>query len=152
MRLREDLPDEEVDEAPVVTKPVVLVELRPAFVGVELVLPRIPRARRVRRSDERDGRPDDERPLYTLGVPSREVERVEPAERDACDARDVDARRIEHGDGVPDELDRAVCLCLQRPIGEPVSAGIERQHAEMASKVGKLRLPEARVHDPPARQ
>jgi hypothetical protein len=80
VRLREDLAAEELEEAVIVAQPVALVVLRPALVGVELRLPRVGGARRVRLGDERDRRRDQERGEYPLGMPDGEVHPVERAE------------------------------------------------------------------------
>ena len=55
VRLREHLREEELEEAAVVAEPVVAVVLRPAFVGVELLVPRVQRA--LARAARRAARP-----------------------------------------------------------------------------------------------
>ena len=152
VRLREDLTDEEVDEAVVVAQPVVLVVLRPALVGGELLVPGVRGARGIRRDDERDCAADEHRPENALRMPRREVQRVECAERDAHDDRGVDTSRVENGGSVIGELDRVVRLRTERPVGEAVPTAVEGHDPVVAGQVRDLALPHPGVDDPPRRE
>jgi len=108
VRLGEHLPEEELEKPPVVLQPVVAVVLRPALVALALVVEPEAIALRRPRREQRDRRVDQEHTVHTLRVPGREQQRTQPAHRQPGDARGLDARSIEDGDGVGDELARSI--------------------------------------------
>ncbi len=110
VRLREDLAEEELEEAAVVAQPVVPVVLRPALVGVELLVEGAAPAR-VGSGGAMNGtvRADQhraERPGPGDGPPGA-ARTAHPATRRRRTAA-VDAGRVEDGGSVVGELDRVV--------------------------------------------
>ena len=140
VRLREDLPDEEFEEVAPIVQPVVPVVLRPALVGLELLVPDEARPLDLRRN-EPDRRSHHEHPNGAVRMTRREMQPVERAERDAGDHRRLDTGRVEYGGGVVGELDRVIRLRLRRPVGEAVAAPVERQHAKVTREIRDLQLP-----------
>ena len=120
VRLGEDLPHEELDEAGVVAQPVVLVVLRPALVGVELVLEGVHQPVRVRRASTRIRRADEDGRVHALGMLGRQEEPALAAEREADDGRARRFGRVEHRQRVGGELALVVGLGRLRPVGAPV--------------------------------
>ena len=150
VRLGEDLAEEELQEAAVVLQPVVAVELRPSLVALELLVERVALVGGHRGRDRQPG-VDHERAVHTVGMAGGEDRSVGPAPREARDQRRLDPGRVEHGDRVGGDLVPVVDGLL-RPVGEPVAAAVERDHAEVPREVRDLRLPVARVHDQPRGQ
>ncbi len=152
VRLVEDPGEEELEEALVVPLPVVAVVLRPALVGVELLLEAAddrslgePWGERNRRADVGDRR-------HTVGVVRGEQGAPQRAARDSHEHRALGVRRVQHGDRVGRELGLDVRGDPARAVRLAVAAPVEGDDAEMTCEVGDLRLPVARVDDRPGRE
>ena len=152
VRLRERLPEEELDEAAEVPIPVVPVVLRPALAGVEhrvevgpLAPPGLLGEVGHRRGDRDDG-------ADARGVRRRELQGVAAAARETGGDHRRDAQVVEDRDGVGDRLGVRVGGLVGRRVGQAAAPGVERHDPRVAREVGHLRLPHARVHDGPARQ
>ena len=152
VRLGEDLGEEELEKAAIVAEPVVPVVLRPALVFVELVVEPEGFALRRRRREERHRRTDQEDAVDALRMTGGEKQRAQAAHRHARHARGLDARRIEDGDRVGDELPSVVRRRFPRPVREAVAATVEGDDPEVPREVRDLRLPVARVDDRPRGQ
>jgi hypothetical protein len=151
VRLREALPEEVLEEAAVVAQPVVVVVLRPALVGLERLVERMDGALGKRRC-ERDRRPDEGGAGHALRVLRGEQHPPERGARHPDDDGALRLRGVEHGERVERELADRVRLGARGPVGAPVSAPVERDHAAVPRQVRNLQLPVARVDDRPGRQ
>src|SRR6266540_220571 len=152
MRLREYLREEEADEVLIVGEPVVSVELRPALVGLEVVIERIdrPRARRPRR--QRNRRRDECNAFDTVRIPRGEYQSSLGAHREANGGGSLRLGRVEHRECVRRELRLGVRGRIGRAIRLAVTPPVERQDAEVPGEVRELELPLPRVDDRPRRQ
>ena len=149
VRLREHVREEELEEAAVVAEPVVAVVLRPAFVGVELLVPRIELALGDRLA-ERHGGADEDRSFDPFRLLGRQQQRSLRAERERDERRALGAGRIHDCKRICGEL--ALVVAALRTIRAAVSAPVEREDAAVPREVRDLHLPVARVDDRPRRQ
>ena len=149
MRLRHALRDEELDEAGVVAAPVVGVELRPALVGVERLVERDVAIGVAGR--ERERRRDEDDALDPLRVLCGENQRPLRAEREGDHERLLGPGRVQHRERVRGELGLGVGVARLRPVGLPVPARVENDHAVVPCEVRNLHLPAARVDERPRR-
>jgi len=150
VRLRHAPREEERQEAAVVAQPVVLVELRPPFVGLARLVEGVDAVLRVRRG-EWERRRDEDGAFDARRMLGGQKERALRAERERDEHRPLRPRRVHHRERVGRELGLRVRLRLLRAIGAAVAAP-EGDDARVTRGVRDLRLPAARVDDRPARQ
>src|SRR5215813_7569094 len=84
-----------------------------------------------------------------MGLLRREEEGPLASPRHRDEDGPVGAGRVEDGADVGGVLVLGVKRHVGRPVGPPVAAGIEGDHARPPREVGNLRLPQPRVHDGP---
>jgi hypothetical protein len=151
VRLGEAPPEKELQEAGVVTEPVVPVVLRPPLVALELLVERIDRSLRMGWR-KLDGRADEGGAVDPGAVVGSDEDAPESAAGKPHQRSSVSLRRVHHGERVEGELALHVGQDAVGPIRAPVPAPVEREHAEMARQVRDLRLPVPRVDDRPRRK
>ena len=151
MRLAEDLAEEELEEAAVVARPVVPVELRPALVGVQLLVECMDVAlgggQRVG-----EGGADVGYAVDPVGMVGGQERGPMGAARESHQQRALGVRGVHDRESVVGELAGQVGIRPARPVGAAVAPAVERQHPEMAREVGNLPLPVARMDDRPGGQ
>ena len=116
----------------VVAEPVVGVELRPALVRVERLVERRV-AIRVAGCERKRGRDEDDA-LDPLRVLRGENQRSLRAERERDHERLLGPGRVQHRERVCGELGLVVRLARLRPVGLPVPARVESDHAAVPSR------------------
>ena len=151
VRLREALPQEELEEVVVVAQPVVDVVLRPPFVGVERLVEGVhPALGQLRR--QRNRRADERGAGDALRVLGSEQDAPQRGARDADHDCALGRGRIEHSECVERELADRVRLRAHGPVGAAVAAPVERDDPAVAREVRDLHLPVPRVDERPGRQ